>query len=250
MKNKFTIILIHGLGFNKKIWFYLKKKLKKNFNIKILNLHTPKKKYHFYLELQKFIQKKILYIPKNSILIGWSLGGLLASILTLKIQEKIKLLITISSSPCFIKKKSWTGLKIKKINKLKKELIYNYPITIKNFLNLQKNLSKKNEKKIKILYKKIINYKQPNTQSLNFNTKILKKIDTRKLIKKINIPIFRIYGKFDIIVKKNIKNSVDHILKNKNSIILDKSNHAPFISNFNLFYKILIKKIKKYISLK
>ncbi|USS94099.1 alpha/beta fold hydrolase [Buchnera aphidicola] len=245
MIKKFTVILIHGLGFNKKIWFYLKKKLKKHFNVHTINLHIPKKNKNFYLELQNFINNTIISIPKNSILIGWSIGGIIATLLTLKIQEKIKLLVTISSSPCFIKKKSWIGLNLNKIKKLKNELNNNYFQTIKNFLKLQ-NLNKKN---IKILYKKIINSSNNNPQSINFNTKILIKLDTRNLIKKIHIPIFRIYGKFDIIVQKDVKYYVDKILKNENSIIINHANHAPFISHLNLFYKILIKKIRKYIDL-
>lgn len=241
---KINIILIHGLGFNKKIWFFLKKKLKKKFNVHLLNLHTPKNNKNFYLEFKKFIQKTILNIPQNSILIGWSLGGLIATILTLKIQNKIKLLITISSSPCFIEKKSWIGLKKDQIQNLKKELIKNYPYAIKNFLKLQNTICKKNTKKNKILYKKIIKQSKPNINSIKFNIKILKKIDTRNLIKKINIPIFRIYGEFDVIVKKKIKIIVDKILNDNNSIIIKNANHAPFISHLNFFYKILIKKLK------
>jgi pimeloyl-[acyl-carrier protein] methyl ester esterase len=245
MKKQITVILIHGLGFNKKIWFFLKKKLKKKFNVIALNLHTPKKKNNFYLELQKFIRKKILKIPRNSILIGWSLGGLIATILTFKIQKKILLLIIIASSPCFMKKKSWIGLKKKNIKKLKKKLIYNYENSIKNFLNLQKNIKEKNDKKIILLYQKIINNSKPNIKSIKFNTKILIKLDIRKLIKKIKKPIFRIYGEFDIIIKKKSKYLLDDLLKDKNSIIIKKANHAPFISHFNFFYKIIIKKIKK-----
>ncbi|NIH16455.1 MAG: alpha/beta fold hydrolase [Buchnera aphidicola (Periphyllus lyropictus)] len=243
MKKKINLILIHGLGFNKKIWFFLKKKLKKKYNIYTINLHTPKKKKNFfYIELKKYLRKNLFKIKNNSIIIGWSIGGILATLLTLKSKKKIIAIITICSSPYFIKKKYWPGIKYKKIKKMENDLIKNYSKSIKNFLILQ--IQSKNKKKIKKLQKKIEKYKKPNSKCIKFNIKILYKIDTRKLIKKIKIPFFRIYGKLDIIVPKKISYLVDKILKNKQSIIIKKSNHAPFISNLNIFYK----KIKKYIN--
>ncbi|WP_367674017.1 alpha/beta fold hydrolase [Buchnera aphidicola] len=245
---KINLIFIHGLGFNKKIWFFLRKKLKKKFKIYMINLPTPNTTKNFYIELNKFIYKKILKIPYNSILIGWSLGGILATLLTLKIPEKILSLVTISSSPCFLKKKFWPGMQYSQIKKLQKELIYNYKNSIKNFINLQKN--KNNKKNIKILKKKIISIAKPNILSIKFNVKMLIKIDLRKIIQKIKIPILRIYGEFDAIVPKKISYLLNNLLNDNNSYIIKKSNHAPFISHLDNFNNILLKFIQKNIYLK
>ncbi|NIH41322.1 MAG: alpha/beta fold hydrolase [Buchnera aphidicola (Periphyllus aceris)] len=240
IKKIINIILINGLGFNKKVWYFLKKKFSKNFKISTIELHSPKKKFKFKNELKKFIKKKSLYIPKNCVLIGWSIGGLIATLLTLKNKKNILSLITISSSPCFIKKKNWPGMEINQIDEMKKKLLINYKNSIKNFFELQKNNT--NKIKIKKLYKKIISQKKPNNLTIEFNTKILKKIDLRKKIRKIKIPIFRIYGNLDSIVPKEICKILDKKIK-KNSFIFKKSNHAPFISDLKKCHK----KIKNFI---
>ncbi|WP_343183509.1 alpha/beta fold hydrolase [Buchnera aphidicola] len=244
-KKKINLILIHGVGFNKKIWYFLKKKFNKKFKIYTINLYLSKKKYNFNIDFKNFIKKIIYKIPKNSILIGWSIGGLIATIINFKIKKNIILLITICSSPCFKKKKKWPGINTDQINKIKNELFYNYKNSIKNFLNLQKN--NKNLKKINILYKKIINKKKPNYNSLKFNIKILKKIDVRHLLKKIKTPILRIYGNLDSIVPIKISKILDSYL-NQKSYIIKNSNHAPFISHEKIFYNKIIKFIKKYIN--
>lgn len=240
-----NLIFIHGLGFNKKIWFFLKEKLKSNFKIYTINLPIPIKKNNFYIELNNFINIKISQIPYNSILIGWSIGGILATLLAIRNQKKILSLITIASSPCFMKKNSWPGMNNAQIKKLKKELIYNYKNSIKNFINLQKN--EQNKKYIKILKKKITSIAQPKIISIKFNIKILKKIDLRNLITKINIPMLRIYGEFDVIVPKKISYILNNLLHDNNSYIIKKSNHAPFISHFNEFNNIFFKFIKENI---
>ncbi|CAL4324452.1 Pimeloyl-[acyl-carrier protein] methyl ester esterase [Buchnera aphidicola (Periphyllus testudinaceus)] len=242
IKKKITLIFIHGLGFNKKIWYFFKKKFEKKFLINTLNLHTPYKKNNFNIELKKFIKNKISQIPKNSILIGWSIGGIIATLISLKEKNKILLLITIASSPCFKKKKNWPGINNYQIDQMKKKLLYNYKNSIKNFINFQKN--NENEKKIKILYEKLIHMKKINNSSLEFNIKILKKIDLRNMLKKIKIPIIRIYGSLDNIVPIKISKILDNLLKKK-SYIIKKSNHAPFISHLENCYKIIIKCIKK-----
>lgn len=242
---KINLILIHGLGFNKKIWFFLKKKLKKKFKIYTFNLPKIKKKNNFYIDLNKFIHKKITKIPFNSILIGWSLGGLLATLITSKIQEKILLLVTIASSPCFLKKKFWPGMKNSQIKKLKKMLVYNYKNSIKNFMNLQ--INQNNKKDIKMLKNKIITFSRPNILSIKFNIKILKKIDLRNVIQNINIPILRIYGEFDGIVPKKVAYLLNNSLYNSKFYIIKQSNHAPFISHLNDFKNIFLKFIQKKI---
>ncbi|MCW5197464.1 alpha/beta fold hydrolase [Buchnera aphidicola] len=244
-KKKINLVLIYGLGFNKKIWFFLKKKLKKYFNIHTINLPNPNIKNNFYIELNNYIHKKISQIPYNSILIGWSLGGILSTLLTIKIPEKIILLVTISSSPCFLKKKFWPGMKFTQIKKLKTELIYNYKKSIKNFINLQKN--KANKKNIQQLKKKVLSITKPNISSIKFNIKILKKIDLRNVIQKIKIPTLRIYGELDSIVPIKISYLLNNLLHDNNSYIIKKSNHAPFISHLNDFCNIFLKFIQEKI---
>src|SRR5690606_11195893 len=46
-------------------------------------------------------------IPANSVLIGWSLGGMIAIRIAHKIPDAIRAVILLASTPCFVKKNDW-----------------------------------------------------------------------------------------------------------------------------------------------
>uniref|UniRef100_A0A1A9UKI9 AB hydrolase-1 domain-containing protein n=1 Tax=Glossina austeni TaxID=7395 RepID=A0A1A9UKI9_GLOAU len=51
------------------------------------------------------------HLPNKSILVGWSLGGLIASQIAIQHPKKFYGLIIISSSPYFCEEKNWPGIK-------------------------------------------------------------------------------------------------------------------------------------------
>ena len=50
-------------------------------------------------------------IPPNAVLLGWSLGGLLAQQIAIQGNNKLAGLITVASTPCFVNKVDWCGIK-------------------------------------------------------------------------------------------------------------------------------------------
>ncbi|WP_343184007.1 hypothetical protein RJK19_01875 [Buchnera aphidicola (Ceratovacuna keduensis)] len=235
---KKNIILVYGWGITKKIWQNLIKHLKKKYNIFILEICK-------FLEKNNLNKKKFNYIvdfmynnfDKNSIWIGWSIGGLFTMKIGLNNYNKNSKIITICSSPCFLKKKSWEGIKKNKISNIFKNLLKNYNKTIKNFF-IKSSYNKEYIKKI------FINQKIPKKNSIKKCFNIMIKTDIKNLIKNSKSKIFRIYGEFDNIVPKKICKNI-YIKKNNEYFIIKKSGHIPFLTHTKQLSKIIHYILKK-----
>lgn len=249
---KINLVLLHGWGCNSKIWFFIIKKLIPYFRLYLIDLpgFGYNSQYFGNISLEKITEiiSKIP-IPNDSIWLGWSLGGLVASKIAILNPKKIKAVINVSSSPCFVSKKKWPGINLIIFNKFKKKLELNYLNTIKNFFLLYL-FNKRNIRKNNIFLEKFIfSQPLPNLVNLKNGINILQETDLRKEMKKIKIPVLYIYGKYDYIIPYNISN----LLKKSNNkyikshFIIDNSYHAPFISQTKIFCKKIIKFTKNII---
>lgn len=244
---KRNIILLHGWGLNKEIWNNLNIEKKENICFHIVDLPgygcNRNLEFNSSEEIENILWKNS---PKKSIWLGWSLGGIFATSIAIKHQSEISGLITVASSPCFIKKKNWPGINKNILKNFKKELKKNFNKTIERFLILQTLNNKKiNKQDIKSLKSTLLKKSFPKDKVLNLGLNILLKTDLRKKIKNIKTPFLRIYGSLDSLVPKKIIPIIDKNIPQSKSIIIKHAAHAPFLSHPKKFIKILSKFIKK-----
>jgi pimeloyl-[acyl-carrier protein] methyl ester esterase len=104
-----NFLVLSGWGFSSEILKPFVKALESRFdnrNIKLLETAN-----NFYLNNIKSTANYISnFIHEDTIVIGWSLGGLLARAISYYFPEKIKGCVTLCSSPCFIAKDDFPGV--------------------------------------------------------------------------------------------------------------------------------------------
>ncbi|WMY97332.1 MAG: pimeloyl-ACP methyl ester esterase BioH [Arsenophonus sp.] len=248
LQNKKNIIFLHGWGLNKTIWnISLINTISKYFNVYLIDIPGYGKNYNFCFDsLEKTAEYIWNNVPKKkSIWLGWSLGGLIASFIAIKYENEIEGLITVCSSPCFIEKKDWPGIKPIILNNFKQALEKNFIKTIENFLTLQSYKSNTYKKDFNQLKSVVFNHPIPPLITLNYGLEILKNSDIRNQLFSIRKPFLRIYGYLDSLVPRTIAKILDDKIPNSYSIVIKKSAHVPFISNQKEFIKILINFSKK-----
>ncbi|MCV2528244.1 MAG: pimeloyl-ACP methyl ester esterase BioH [Candidatus Lightella neohaematopini] len=246
-KGNINIILIHGWGINSKIWLNLTKKLKKDFCVHLFDLpgYGNSKEIHLSTldQLINVIMNDINVT--NVVLVGWSLGGLIATKMVLSCPNIFKGLVLVSFSPYFCVDYNWPGINNMTLINFINGLHNDYIKTMLKFICLQ-NINIKLTKQERINLKNIILNKKtiPSIRTLIFGLKLLEKTDLRKLMNNISIPHITIYGKLDSIVPYKIA----FLNKNKKNtnFILENSAHMPFISENNNFYNILYNFINKF----
>ena len=97
------IVMLHGWGMNHAVFSPLFEKLS-NYRVHYVDLPGFGHSDAIDGELEAWCQHLIEQLPDNSIWLGWSLGGLIASKIALLYPTKVKALITVASSPCFLAK--------------------------------------------------------------------------------------------------------------------------------------------------
>lgn len=70
--------------------------------------------------------------------------------------------------------------------------------------------------------------------------KTLCSVDLRENIKKLTVPLLRIYGNLDPFIPNKIADILDEIIPYSYSVTIKQSAHAPFISQPQEFCKCLL----------
>ena len=207
------LVLLHGWGFNSELFNTLVDDYKNQCRITIIDLPGHGRSSNVDGGLNEWCDEIIKILPKNPILLGWSLGGLLA----INIASKITLskLILVASTPNFIQTKNWIfGIESGDFEQFSSALQLNLSKGLKRFISLQT----KDKSTLKTLNKVIEQY--PATiQALNQGLEILLNTNLNNQFKKLSIPIEVVLGKYDTLVpvkidhwyhQNNIKTQVLH----------------------------------------
>ncbi|CAL4325542.1 pimeloyl-ACP methyl ester esterase BioH [Buchnera aphidicola] len=243
---KINLILLHGWGINSKIWYYIVQELKIFFKIHLIDFPGFGKNKNLHpLHIDDIINLLHTYMPKNAIWIGWSIGGLIASQYALKYPMNILGIITVSSSPCFLSKKNWPGIKKNFLDILCKNLITNYYKTINNFLSYNTIHTLQSTQEINILKNILLSQPKPSLNTIKYGLNTLCTSDLCLQIRYIKKPFLRIYGNLDVLVPIKIAYILNNQCLYSSSIIINNASHLPFISHKKIFCLYLLKFVKK-----
>jgi pimeloyl-[acyl-carrier protein] methyl ester esterase len=220
-----NLVLIHGFGFGSYIFNELESKFH-NYNIITIDLPEHGGNEFVSDDLDDWVNNIKDKIPENAIILGWSLGGLLAIKLTQIVQ--VKKIILVASSPKFVNDSIWQyGIPTNNFKMFSDNLNANIAKGLTRFVSLQ-GLEKTQIKQLKPQ----IEQNLPSILGLNNALKILQNTDLRKELLQIKDKTQVILGNKDTIVPFEIYNWYQD---NGFNIKVYNTGHIPFlVQNFNL----------------
>jgi pimeloyl-[acyl-carrier protein] methyl ester esterase len=130
------LVLLHGWGFNSALFSHLVDAYKNQYRITLIDLPGHGRSANVDGGLNEWCNEIIKILPNNPILLGWSLGGLLA----INIANKIKIsqLILLASTPKFIKDNDWNyGIDANNFEQFSNTLQLDPTQGLKRFISLQ-----------------------------------------------------------------------------------------------------------------
>lgn len=228
------LILLHGWGVNSAIFTPLIEQLSHHYNLVLIDLPgfgDNVEQYPTPYQLENVVEAITPYVDDNAVVAGWSLGGLVATQLALTLPEKIAKVVTIASSPCFVEREEWPGIKTKVLANFHQQLQASISKTLSGFLKLQAMGSPHVRDDIRAIKQLVEQKSEPSELVLDKSLDILAEVDLRDTLSQINQPFLRIYGKLDALVPHKVISLVDALAPNSQSVILEKASHAPFISH-------------------
>jgi pimeloyl-[acyl-carrier protein] methyl ester esterase len=236
------LVFIHGWGLNSAVWQPCLAELQTNFEVITVDLpgFATNKSYvlkeYSLVELADIIQTTV---AKPAIYVGWSLGGLVASQLSIRHPNQVLGLVTVASSPQFVERENWPGIKASVLALFHQQLAQDTTKTISNFLKIQAMGSPHIRQDIKKMRDLVMQHQQPNQQVLDDSLKLLETSNLSAKLKNIQQPFLRLYGKLDGLVPKQVIPFIDELAPNSESYIFEQASHAPFISHQAEFLSVL-----------
>ena len=247
-KEATPIIFIHGWGLNSGVWQPLLASLseQENNNYQLITIDLPGFGENAEMELEPYSLANICHhiaqtFEQPAVYLGWSLGGLVATEMSLNYPEKVLALITVASSPYFVEQPldNWPGIKPSVLNSFHNQLAQDTMKTIKGFLKIQAMGSPHIRQDLKLITQLVMAHALPNQQTLTNSLSLLSHCDLRQHLASIKQPFLRLYGQNDSLVPKAVIEQVNHLAPMSEQHLFSHASHAPFISHLEEFHQVL-----------
>lgn len=235
------LVLLHGWGLNSAAWQGVLPLLEPYFTVHLIDLpgfgDSPPLAEH---NLKALAHAVLAKAPKEAVWVGWSLGGLVATQAALLEPERVRRLVTVASSPKFAQTQNWPGIAPKVLEQFIASLAGDFKTTIERFLAIQAMGSESARQDIKALKSWLGEKPLPDQRALHDGLMILQHDDLRSQLASLDMPFLAMYGKLDGLVPIATANEVAKLAPECEIYVLDKSSHAPFVTDKEQFCAQLI----------
>lgn len=246
-EEKIKIIFVHGWGMNSMVWQPLIDNLPDWIDAECIDLpgHGAASQQVFN-SLDDLVAALAEKVSQPVIWVGWSLGGLAVMQLALQYPEKVKAMLLVSSSPCFVHKADWLHAMDESVfDVFADELEKDFSGTIRRFLTLQVRSSESGRQVLKSLREKVLAQPPANIEALRAGLNVLKIVDLRNQLKNIKQPVSWVLGGRDTLIKSTLSTQLKSITPTAKIKVFEQAAHAPFLSHQQQFSEQLISFVKE-----
>ncbi len=169
---------------------------------------------------------------------GWSLGGQIALRWAMREPQKIKRLILVAATPCFVQKPDWPcAMHADTLAAFALSLQQDRAATLRRFLALQMRGSDQEREWLTILRGMLKSRGEPDLHALQSGLEILRDADLRQHLPKIAQPALLIAGDRDTLTPLAAMQYLADQLPCARLAVIEGAAHAPFLSHAALFVK-------------
>ncbi|NVK24915.1 MAG: pimeloyl-ACP methyl ester esterase BioH [Gammaproteobacteria bacterium] len=233
------VVLLHGWGMNKNIWRPFIERLPLDIQSRIVTLDLPGFGDNDWIPAQYDLPSLTSWLDKQisepCILLGWSLGGLVAQHYAINHPDKVARLGLIASSPKFMAEGDWHGIKPETLTMFSEQLMLNHEQTIERFLAIQAMGAKSARQDIKNIRDLVLQAPVPNLIALEQGLQLLQLVDLRTQFQYLSVPVVGLFGRLDALVPVGAVEAMQQLNPNAGLTVLNKASHAPFISHVDEF---------------
>ena len=181
-------------------------------------------------------------IHRPALVVGWSLGGLVALRLAELYPEKVSQLLLVASSPRFVQASDWhCAVEAEVFDQFAIMLQKDVMSTIRRFLALQVRGTSASMQTVKQLQGALSERGTPAIETMMNGLNILSSSDLRPSLKNLRVPVNWLLGDRDAIVPVELEPALQTLLPDADIQVMQGAGHAPFISHPEAFAEILDK---------
>ncbi|RKZ95992.1 MAG: pimeloyl-[acyl-carrier protein] methyl ester esterase [Gammaproteobacteria bacterium] len=227
------LVMLHGWSMHSAVWHDLTNELAKNFTLHLVDLpgHGQSSWQQGDLELGVLVNNLAMELPETAYWLGWSLGGLISLAFVELFPERVRKLILMAATPCFVQKDDWScAMNTDIFKQFADNLNVNQAETLQRFLLLQARGSDHSRDTIRQLGKQLAIENPPRSEALQAGLKLLIKTDMRTQFSDLACPVQMIVGDRDTLIPKDMLSEAKRLHAEVKVSLLSGAGHAPFIS--------------------
>lgn len=243
-----TLCLIHGWGFDSRVWKGLVTQLPAHWQIITLDLpgYGANVKLDPPAGINLVAEMLIPFIPCNAVLVGWSLGGMAAIKIASLLGGDIDALILLASTPCFVKKSGWPhGMEPELIKKMADQLPGDSHKVLQEFSVLAAKGDDIPRQTIRTLRATAV-YGAEHTGVLMSGLAILRDTDLRNELSELKCRVVMLLGEHDHLITKDTGPATQILCPHTQLAYITTAGHAPFISQLKQTADMIIKYIQTH----
>lgn len=235
------LVLLHGWGMHSGVWQHLLKELSERYMLYLVDLpgmgnSRPIEPYHLHAMADAVSE----VIPGISDIMGWSMGGLVAQRIALNQPDRVRRLILVGATPCFISRSDWPlGIDADNFNQFAEDVKRDYKATMLKFLTLQCMRANDARATVRQLRQGFESRPTPTQTTLNRTLQLLLQTDLREEVVTLRKPVLLIHGDRDSLAPVAAAHWMTQHLPAGYLRVISGAAHAPFLSHTQAFVETL-----------
>lgn len=167
-----------------------------------------------------------------AVVIGWSLGGMVAQALAARHPDRVRALVLVGSSPAFVQRTDWPhGLAPEVLDGFAQALAGDYRATLLRFLSLQARGGDEARAVIARLRATVFERGEPDPASLAAGLDLLRSVDLRARAPDITCPTLVLHGGHDTLCPPDAGAWLAATIPGARLVVHPGAAHAPFLSH-------------------
>jgi len=234
----FPLVMLHGWGMHGGIWDDCVPELAARWRVVRPDLpgHGRSHRLTGAADLDALVESVASHCPREMMLLGWSLGGLVAMRMARQLPRRIRRLVLVAATPRFVSGPGWPcGVAPSVLESFGDGLSGDYRRTVRDFLTLQVRGDERAPELLKDLKARVFAHGDPDPLALRQGLSLLAESDLREDLQGIDQPTLVISGDRDRITPLEAGRRTAEAVARARLVCIEGASHAPFLSHRSEF---------------
>ncbi len=226
------VVLLHGWGSSAAVFADFARLLAEFAEVEVLELpaHGARRMEPFACDAGELLEWLHARIPAGSVLVGWSLGGSLGLRLALSEPHHLAGLVTIATSPCFLRKPDWPlGMELATWGAFRADLARDPAAQLSRFVTLQAH-GDGHAREVAHVLRAAATPVAESAVELQAALDALAAPDLRTQLATLPTPVLHVLGERDAIVDARLADEYLRLQPQASVWVVPGAAHAPFLS--------------------
>lgn len=231
------VVLLHGWGMNGTVWRHVVPKFSAGYCLHLVDLPGHGKSGMIDpFTLDELASELDRAFPWPVHVVGWSLGGAVATQWALGRPDKIRSLTLVASTPCFVQRADWLpAMPSATLEQFFAQLHADWRGTLKRFIGLQAMGDEAARAVARELGHDLFSHGEPPLAALEHGLEILRDTDLRARVHELHCPVLLQYGDRDMLTPLGAGQWLAGVVPQAKLVVHPGAAHAPFLSHADDF---------------